>query len=442
MLPVNSDAGHTTPWSIKQKAAAALAVFCIINPFTAAVGVALSSSRVTTGTFVNATCPPLRLSPAVIQEYLERGTASHFKSVAQGQLESELFDSYDDREMVSQLLSEAKDDVRRVAEEAHPAERAIALHQARQGVNENSMEDRKLRVLEADACSDAALVAETAHEKLQWVARGLKELDYQNRHFYCRDSYTCNVASTLWLIASKAFLQKSDRDPHSHDSIIRREHRAIDNNAYYAAESLRIAAFCTKHSDCLGAEEMALADYEEAIRIMRNINTMDLSLEDRGKLQDEILNTAILAYRTERLPENQNALRERVVAESMTAADIYAEDPTDTYFTIQRALRLEDAALFSVNTTERVDRLQQAVMLVEDAWSRDPEGCLNVPGFDRADYRYGWYERPFKLENTLLGRLKNKLEATVNAIARENSIFSPFYYAWQCVRESISRDPL
>ena len=329
MLPVNSETSQAAPWSLQQKGAAVLALLFIFNPFTAAVGVALSPSRVSPGAVANATCPPLTLSPAVIQNYLEQGTASHFKSLAQARLQSEVFDSYEDSTTISRLYQEAKDDFLQIAEEAHPAERAIALHQARMLVEDNSAEDRKLRVFEADACSDAALVAETAHEKLQWVARGLKELDFQNRHFYCRDSIQCNIASTLWLTASKAFLQKSDHEPHSHYSIIRREHRAIDNNAYYAAESLRIAAFCTKNSECLGAKDMALADYEEAIRIMRNINTTDFSLEERGTLQDEILNTAILAYRISESSVTQNALRERIVAEAMIAAEIYAQNSSD-----------------------------------------------------------------------------------------------------------------
>ncbi len=434
MLPVNVETSQAAPWSFKQKGAAVLALLFIFNPFTAAVGVALSASRVSPGVLANATCPPLRLSPAVIQEYLEQGKASHFKSAAQGRLQSELFDSYDDREMVSQLLSEAKDDVSRVAQEAHPAERAIALHQARQIVKDNSKEDRKLRILEADACSDAALVAETAHEKLQWVARGLKELDSHHEHFYCRDANQCNVASTLWLIASQAFLQKSDRAPHSHYSIIHTEYPGLYDNTFYAAESLRIAALCTKHSNCLGAEEMAVADYEEAIRLMRNINTTHFSVKNQGQLQDEILSTTISAYRTEVLFENQIALRKRIVAEAMTAATIYAQDPTDTYCTIQRAIRLEDAGYYSSTMMETRDRLNDAIHLVEGAWESDPERCLNVNEFYRPEY--GFYARPFSLENTLLGRLRAKLKAAEQELVNEKASI------WSWFTRSISRDPL
>lgn len=175
---------------------------------------------------------------------------------------------------------------------------------------------------------------------------------------------------------------------------------------------------------------------------MRNINTTDFSLIDKGILQDEILNTAILAYRIAESSVTRSALRERVIAEAMIAEDIYSQNSSDTYFAIHRALRLEDVADFSTSLTQTRDFLQEAVTLVENAWRRHSEGCLNVPGFDRADYRYSMYSRLFRLENTLLGHLKYKLEAAVNALARENSIFSPFYYAWQCVRESISRDPL
>lgn len=434
MLPVRSDESCAVPWSLKQKGAAVLAVLFVLNPFMAVVGVALNSSRVSPGAVGNATCPPLRLSPDVIQEYLARGTASHFKSVAQGRLQSDVFDSFDDRELVSRLYSEAEGDFRKMADDVHPAERAIAVHQARQLEKENSAKERQLRIFEAVACSDAARVAETAHEKLQWVARGLEELDFQHEHFYCRDSDQCNVASTLWLTAAEAFLQKSDREPHSHYSMIHTNYPGLEYNTFYAAEALRIAALCTKHSKCLGAEEMAVADYEEAICLMRDINTAYFSVENRGQLQDEILSTTISAYRTAVSYEDRIALRKRIVAEAMTAANIYAQEPTDIYCTIQRALRLEDAAFYSLTMMETRDRLLDAIHLVEGAWESDPEGCLNVNEFYRPTY--GLYARTFSLENTLLGRLRAKLKSAEQELVNEKASI------WSWFTRLISRGPL
>ena len=280
-----------------------------------AAGTAFKASKTApeSGFPSNATCPPLPISPAAIAAYLRDGKAKYYSSNAEekaaelqdkGYIKS-LVDPDYKREMDDQrrdLFLEATRDFRRAGENAdHPAARAIAFHQAKEALmnanflysgNSDELKDRikELRVKAAEACDEAAQLVEAPEEKLNWVARGLEELQqhvYESVSYHKKYDPVSDTAGSLYYTAAQAFKALPSDEQSSHFKIVKRnpwEASPTDSSARLAATCLTNAAFYSRFS---GNPEVIQALFDEAIAILKSIDAP--SLESRANLQKRLL---------------------------------------------------------------------------------------------------------------------------------------------------------
>lgn len=223
----------------------------------------------------NATCAPLLLTPLTVAAYLRRGIVAGLANqteVTADRLKLNDFRKYWGQpdfakqrrldEEKFNLLHKASEDYVQNAPD-HPAARAIALHQAKASLVQAYQLNKSAKVLksqiqdlrfkEAEACQEAAELAETPQEILDWVARGLQELKfplYPPQDLICHDHTDwpkCNVAISLWSTAAEAFLRLPSGEI-DYSNIARR----VDTSAIFsgtqaaAAQCLRYAAYYTK----------------------------------------------------------------------------------------------------------------------------------------------------------------------------------------------------
>jgi hypothetical protein len=400
----------------------------------------------------NATCPPLQISPAVIQAYL-RGESSHYYSSAAAreidglQLEDFKEMRYDSEqiqqrrlnEKKSELLKEAADDFLKTADsEDHPAAKAVALHQAKEvlkqaqglaGPNKISQDlytrVEGLRVEEADACHESAKLAETPEEKLSWATRGLLELNiplnpYEANTFYLRDNLpACDAASVLFYSAAQAFKQLDPHKYYDYAALIRPNRKPIftAQPQLAAAECLKRAAHYSRNS------EDAQVAFDEAIDVMKSIFISSLSLEDQVEVQDRIISTSIAAYST--VKGTHPELSARIFSESMMVEKMYQQliestngTPLATDYTIQRALSLENAAYYAHNLTRALELYSEARDIVQTAWSQHPDECLMNRDF--ALKKHSLLGPLFSIQDSLLSRLQRSVLIIEKQLAQQS----------------------
>jgi len=443
------------PFDGKQTLALVFISAMMLMPALGAAGTAFKASKTApeSGFPSNATCPPLPISPAAIAAYLRDGKAKYYSSNAEekaaelqdkGYIKS-LVDPDYKREMDDQrrdLFLEATRDFRRAGENAdHPAARAIAFHQAKEALmnanflysgNSDELKDRikELRVKAAEACDEAAQLVEAPEEKLNWVARGLEELQqhvYESVSYHKKYDPVSDTAGSLYYTAAQAFKALPSDEQSSHFKIVKRnpwEASPTDSSARLAATCLTNAAFYSRFS---GNPEVIQALFDEAIAILKSIDAP--SLESRADLQEEIVKTCILARNAAGFQVNR-PLSARIYAEAMNAQSLYqqlieAGSKMDVYYTIQRALRLETAAYYCHDLRQGFNLISAAEDLVQDAWDRNPTACRDHPEFQRSSTRF---EPPYSLEETLRVRLRMKKELFIEELEK------PAFGIWNRVR--------
>lgn len=363
----------------------------------------------------NATCPPLPISPQVISAYLQDGTCPY--------------------------------DFSSVAIEDHPAMQAISIHQAKNSLLRgdswiDSHEIDELRNQEADACAQAADLEQDPVIQLQWAARGLKELNVhlnpkkEQSCYRTESAPMCDVAATLWYTASQAFIKLPPQKRHYSSSIVRLDQTqsSFSGNRMSAAICLTNAAYCTSR---LGNNEEAQEFYDEALQIMRNIDTTSSSLEQKVELQDQMVSTCLDALASS-TPETVRDLKALAFSEAMKAQNMYSqlnlEGPPHraVYFNIKRALRLEEAAYCAADLTQKVERLREARDLVQEAWNETPHACRLLNEFTRSTRSI---YRPFSLEDSLLGHLNRLTQEAEQQLFYEHSSSRNIVSAWNGLRQ-------
>jgi hypothetical protein len=439
------------PFNATQVVAIGASVLLVFLPIAiAAKAQPLSQAQVQ---ICNATCAPLLLAPLTIAAYLKRGIIEGLSSQAAFKAEQltlenvgqpwepDLFKQRQLEEKKIQLLQEASEEYVQKAPD-HPVARAIALHQAKEAliqaskVRGTSLLDNQieaLRLKAAQACLEAASLAEAPDEKLDWTAQGLRDLEISlnpSRDWACLHSGNlpkCDAALSLWSAAAEAFLRLSPRKSHHFDIVYRVESSAIFSGTQAAAvQCLRNAAYCAK---MLRHHQEAENFYEKAIEVMKNIDTTPYSLKMRVALQEEIVSTSITLLNMAHIlatppqPQVVASRSARAFSETMVVQEQYqqllSESPSymAPYYTIKRALRLEDAAFLTSNLTQSAELLKQARDSVQKAWDQNRDDCLDIPDFT---LNYQWRRHPFSLERSLLGRLQRETQETERKLWQQN----------------------
>ncbi len=402
----------------------------------------------------NGTCPTLQISPAAIRSYLRHGNSEAYSSAAAREIEDlqledfkeNRFDSEQTKqrrldEKKCELLTEAAVDFLKTADgEDHPAAKALALHQATDALEQakglsydyrirrdlgNRVE--KLRAEEADACYESAKLAETPEEKLSWAARGLLELKvplnpYESNPFSLRDNLpACDAAASLFYTAGQSFKQLDPQKYYDHAALVRSNRMPISDarTQIAAAECLKYAGYYSRFS---GNSEDTQATFDESIEVVKSIDTSSIPLEEQVELQERIVSTSIAARNA--AEGMQPALSARIVSESLIAEKMYqqlieSEKDLATYYTIQRAISLENAAYYAPNLTSSVELYREATGIVQDAWSQHPDECLDIRDF--ANRRYSLLGPSFTIENSLLGRLRSSTLQVEQQLAKESA---------------------
>jgi hypothetical protein len=427
------------PFDAKQTLALVFITAMMLMPTLGAAGTAFKATKAApeSGFPSNATCPPLPISQAAIAAYLKFGKAEHYSSNAekkaaelqdQGYIKSLVDTDYkreiDDKRLT--LLIQATRDFRRAGENAdHPAASAIAFHQAKDAIMEalllykgdaNDLKDhlKDLRVQSAEACDEAAQLVEAPEEKLNWVARGLEELQqhvYESASYHKNYDPVSDTAGSLYYTAAQAFKALPSDEQGSHFKIIKREPleaSPTDSRARLAATCLKNAAFYSRFS---GNPVVIQALFDKAIAILKSIDAP--SLESRADLQEEIVKTCILARNAAGFQVNR-PLSARIYAEAMNAQSLYqqlieAGSRMNIYYTIQRALSLDTAAYYCHDLREGFNLISAAEDLVQDAWDRNPTACHAHPEFQI---------RSFSPKETLLDRLRMKKELFIEELEK------------------------
>ncbi|MGD0665559.1 MAG: hypothetical protein ABSA17_07550 [Rhabdochlamydiaceae bacterium] len=448
-----SSSRFSWPFNAQQTGALVLIALIVFAPPVGALGAVLASSRALpqSGLPSNATCPPLPMSPAAITAYLKFGDADHYPSDAAGQAQklrpkdhkkNSWESDYTAQKRVNDkkfnLLTQAADDYTRAAENDHPAAQAIAYHQAKAALEEanrlpigKTLTDQieHFRVQEADACYGAASLAETPQEKLDWVARGLKELKINpfkfNPHENRKNLPMCDVAVSLYDTAAKAFkeLPSPTYDhPLAIVSITPLEELPEDSRALLSASCLTQAAAYSRFS---GNPENTQALFNEAIETLKSIDTSSSSLESRAALQDEIVSTCISARNAAGVYEVQPALSARIYSEAMIAHDLYQQayesggNMEEVYNLIQSVLSLEIAADYANDLRESFKLYRKAQDLVKLAHEQNPTECRNHRAFGSQVMR-SVFDPPLPLDATLPGRLKQSIERVEQELRKAN----------------------
>jgi len=437
------------PFNATQALAIGTSVILVFLP----VALAATAQPLSQVQIYNATCAPLLLTPLTIAVYLQRGIVEGLSSQAAlkaeqltlenvGQpSEPDLFKQRRLEDEKTKLLQEASEEYAQKAPD-HPVARAIALHQAKDAlirasqVKGTSLLEKQietLRLKAAQACLEAAELADAPDEKLDWVARGLRDLEISlspSRDWSCLYSGNlpkCDAALSLWSTAAEAFLRLSPRTSHHFDIVSRVDSGAIFSGTQAAAvQCLRNAAYCAK---MLRHHQEAENFYDKAIEVMKSIDTSPYSLKMRVALQEEIVSTSIILLNMAHLhgtppqPQEVASRTARAFSETLVAQEQYqqliSESPSymAPYYTIKRALRLEDAAFFTPNLTESVALLQQARDSVQKAWDQNRDDCLDIPDFT---LNYQWKRHSFSLERSLLGRLQRETQETEQKLWQQN----------------------
>jgi hypothetical protein len=343
----------------------------------------------------NATCPSLRAEP--INTYVTAGSGAYFFSQAIRQAETLRLEEFGDT-----------------------SSDAVFTMQDR-------LEDRvkDLRVNEADACNLAAELADTPNQKLEWVARGLKELKISSdpeKDYSClfEDNLpVCAAAASLWLTAARAFQELPSHETRYPYSIVPYQLSSDLRSRAPVAAALCLynAAYCLKS---LGNHKEAFDLLNESIRIMKDMDTTNCTLSDRIRLQEEIVSTCIAA-RNLSPNKTDTALTDRIYSEAMVAQEMYLQlQGKTTYHTIKRALRLADAAYFTPNLTQSAELYREARDTVQKVWDENPTQCRNIPEFANNE-RYSIFGPSFTLANSLLGRLRAATNQVEKEIERKNA---------------------
>lgn len=399
----------------------------------------------------NDTCQPLLISPAMIQAYLRGESTNYYSSAAAGQIEDLKLEDfkvmrYDSEETKqrrlnkrkSELLIEAADDFLKAADgEDHPAAKALALHQATDALEQfkglsfdyrikGELENRVkgLRAEEADACHESAKLAETPEEKLSWATRGLMELKislnpYESHSFSLRDNLpACDAAASLFYAAGQAFKQLDPRKYYDHAPLVKSIQTPIFavRTQLAAAECLKRAAYYSRSSDD------AQVAFDEAIEVVKSIDTSSIPLEDQVELHERVISISIAAHGVAQ--ESQPALLARIFSESMIAEKMYQQliengSRIATYYTIQRALSLENAAYYAGNLTRSLELYREARDIVQTAWNQHPVECLTSGHF--VTRRYSILGPSFSLQDSLLGRLQRSILMVEQQLAKESA---------------------
>ncbi len=470
--PAKTDFNRRFSFQFDYKTALVIGVIVLVVfvPIAAALAApAMPASRSQVQSYSNATCPPLQLSPLTVAAYLQSGNGKgHFSQAAfkNVEVDSDETDSTQQIKLEQKkmtLLQKAAEEYQNKAElEDHPIARAIAFHQAREclkearslsrGLWKRQLEEniKILRIQEANACQEAATLAKTPQEKLEWIERGLEELNIspiRERNlssFSSEDQLKCDAAASLWYTAAQAFSQLPPGE-HHYFSIVDPEHwkPPFSENRFAAVQALRNAAHCSK---LLGNHQEALDFHDEALEILKKIETTSYPLKIRIKMQEEVVRTSISAWNIERYekepsPDKLKPLAARAFSETMVVQQMYEqliqEKPEGAiYFTIQRALRLEDAAHLSTHLPQRVELVKKARDIVQQVWEQNPEACLNIEDFRQTSHRYY-----YSSEYNLLAELKRATEEAEKKLVEENlkPIFKNVGFAWNSFRSWIGR---
>jgi hypothetical protein len=433
------------PFDTKQTLALVFIAAIVVMPALGAAGAVFASSRAApqSGLPSNATCPPLPMSPSAITAYLKFGDADHYPSDAAQQAQKLRPKNYKknswETDYTAQrrvdgkkfdLLTQAASDYTKAAENDHPAAQAIAYHQAKAALEEanrlttrNNLNDQieHLRTQEAYACYEAAGLAEAPKEKLDWVARGLKELKINpfkfNPHENRKNLPMCDVAVSLYDTAAKAFKELPSPiydHPLAIVSITPLEELPEVSRALLSASCLTQAAAYSRFS---GNPEDTQALFNEAIETLKSIDTSSLSLESRGALQDEIVSTCISARNAAGVYEVQPALSARIYSEAKKAHALHLQafenaGPMKVYYIIQGALSLEIAADYANDLRLSFKLYQIAVDIVQRAWDHNPTVCRAHPAFE-SQMLLPW-------DATLLGRLKRSMQRVEQELEKAN----------------------
>ncbi|MBS0647676.1 MAG: hypothetical protein JSS10_00455 [Verrucomicrobia bacterium] len=395
------------PFNATQTLAITAVVSVLYLPFAIA-GIAHSQSSSSSQLqILNATCAPLVITPLAIAAYLRSGIAK------------------------LALVSD------------HPAAQALQLHQAKRKLlyeeDYTSQQEVSLRCKEAFACHEAAELAQTPEEKLAWVARGLKELKYPSdaitKRFglYEGDLPQCDVAISLFSTQAQALLSLSDREYTPPDIVeAGMAPTPLQGTLYGAAQAFRHMAHCSR----MLKRYQEGADFQQkAIQTLQKIEAGFYPLKEQIALQEEIVSASIGALNIEQfsLTPSQELISFRLNAvfnETMKVQKLYERiiwaSPAYKipYYTMNRAVRLQDAAYYTHNLTQKVELLRTARDIVQKAWNEDEETCKGIPTFVQPhlqEQRLSLWSNPtFSIERSLLGQLQRETQAAEQQLAEQN----------------------
>jgi hypothetical protein len=378
------------------QAAAIVMIVGLVSLPWAVAALTPSQSNPSSQIQLNGTCIPLVISPLALAAYLRSGF------------------------------------IRAAPLSDHPAAQAMALHKAknklRYGDEDWTKEqEQSLRLKEAAACQEAGELAESPEEKLAWVARGLKELkffpsDAVKKRFGSNEDQlsTCDVAISLFSTQAQALL-----------SISSPTQAPFQGTRYDAAQAFHNPAHC---SQMLGRYKESIDFQQKAIQALKEIDTASYPLKERIALQEEIVRTSTASLNI--ATWNSNSSQELIsncqhVAfnETMNLQEQYqqliTESPADKISsTINRALRLEDAAYFTANLTQKVELLRTARDAVQKIWNHHQDDCLKIENFRQPAMqrqRASIYSASsFSLEHSLLGRLQSETQEAERQLLQQN----------------------
>ncbi len=315
--------------------------------------------------------------------------------------------------------------------EDHPAYKAMKLHQKRheilkrglQGATHYRYEElRDLLYEEAVACYDAAKLADGAEKKLEWIARGLVELNLSTnpqKKQACpfEGIKKCEVGAQLWEMAGDIFL-KAPYITRCYHQILdyKHSHFPFTDSRFLASQCFYNAAYCTRR-ECCDISEL----YKRSIEALTAIDVTAYPLAVHVEVQEEIffrtkaalnhsMNVAIdeALYSVNFTVSLNNNERRRTalktafleVSKTLELYQKLIQESTGGYRThcmIKRVYRLIDAGYLSTDTKQKLSFYTQARDCLKEAWEQDSTSCLDDPEFTCQK------SGDFSLENSLLG---------------------------------------
>lgn len=331
--------------------------------------------------------------------------------------------------------------IRAVTSSEHPAAQAMRLHQEKRKLlfeeDYTNQQEQSLRLKEAFACHEAAELAQTPEEKLAWVTRGLHELQFPSDAIITRfglyegDLPKCDVAISLFSTQAQALLSLSPREFVPPATVNAQPAPSpLEGTQYRAVQAFRQMAHC---SEMLGRFQDALSFQQRAVEVLKEIDSSSSPLQAQIELQEETVRASITLWHFAKLKDNQELIsscKNTAYNEIMTLQKEYEQlilqssPQTIPMITMLRAVRLEDAAYFTNNLSQRVELLRTARDIVQKAWDDNKDSCMEIETFVRPreqEPRATFYSPPsFSIENSLLGRLQRETRAAEQQLAQQN----------------------